>query len=85
MNASHTLTASASSGTGDIKCTSSPNKAAIWLDGKDTGKVCTSVLHVIPAGVHTITLKLTGYKDASGQVTVIAGQLVNFHRDLEEE
>ena len=84
MNSSHNLTASATSAVGDIKVTSSPNKAAIWLDGQDTGKVCTSVLHNIPAGVHTITLKLAGYKDASGQVTVVSGQLVNFHRDLQE-
>ncbi len=84
MNTSHNLTASATSNLGSINITSKPSGATIYLDGQDSGHVTPDTLTNITAGTHTITLKKKNFKDATGQVEVIAGQTVNFHLELQK-
>ena len=54
------------------------------MDGQDTGHTTPDILTNITVGTHTITLKKKNFKDATGQVEVIAGQTVNFHRDMQK-
>ncbi|WP_220681271.1 DUF3344 domain-containing protein [Methanofollis formosanus] len=59
---------------GCIEVTSTPEGAAIFLDGEDTSKATNTVLEDIPAGEHVVTLKLENYADASTPVTVVEGE-----------
>lgn len=59
--------------TGSIKFVSVPSNAEIFIDSVDQGVKTLFTASGIPAGVHTFTLKLAGYNDASGSVTVVAG------------
>lgn len=59
--------------TGKIYASSSPRGAQIWLDNVNTGLVTSSYVQNVPAGTHTVTLKLKGYQDATKTVTVKAG------------
>lgn len=67
---------------GSIAVTSVPAGAAIYLDGTDTGTVTNGTLTAVPAGSHNVTVTLAGYKSASSQVTVVAGQTATAHFDL---
>ena len=60
--------------TGSIAITSTPEGAAVWLDGTDTGLVTGCTLPDVPAGDHVVTLKHDGYADASTPVTVTEGE-----------
>ncbi len=63
--------------TGSISFASSPSGADIYLDGTlKTAKTPTTITGV-SAGSHTYILSLTGYNDATGTVTVTAGQTSN--------
>ena len=46
----------------------------IYLDGSSTGQTTNSLLNGINPGTHSILLNLTGYYNASQQVTVTSGQ-----------
>ncbi len=60
--------------TGSISFVSSPSGADIYLDGTlQTAKTPATITNVT-AGSHTYKLSLTGYTDATGTVTVVAGQ-----------
>ena len=52
---------------GSINAVSVPEGAAIWMDGKDTGKKTDHLMDVL-AGEHEVTLKLDGYKDVRKKV-----------------
>jgi uncharacterized protein YkwD len=68
------LTASVTAATtGTISVSSSPSRATILLDSSSTGKTTSATLKNVPAGTHTITLKLSGYQDLSKTVQVRAG------------
>jgi len=63
-----------SSSTGNISFVSSPSGADIYLDNVlQTPKTPATITNV-PAGNHSYLLRLSGYSDATGTVTVTAGQ-----------
>lgn len=56
--------------TGTMTVTSTPPGARVFMAGQDTGKVTPATITGVPTGENRqITLKLTGYEDASEQVT----------------
>ena len=55
---------------GSIVVTSSPDGAAIFLDGVDTGEVTNATLTNVPVGTHTVRVELEGYQAAEETVTV---------------
>jgi hypothetical protein len=60
--------------TGSISFSSTPSGADIYLDGTlQTTKTPATIIN-ISAGSYTYTLRLTGYTDATGTVTITAGQ-----------
>ena len=61
--------------TGSISFTSTPPDADIYLDGTLVAMTPVTVTGV-SAGIHNYLLQLSGYSDAAGTVTVIAGQIV---------
>ncbi|MCK9306535.1 MAG: DUF3344 domain-containing protein [Methanoculleus sp.] len=77
--ASFTLTEPA----GSIVVTSSPEGAAIFLDGAETGEVTDATLMNVPVGTHTVRVSLDGYLDAEETVTVAAGAIAAVHVDLD--
>ncbi len=60
--------------TGSITFTSTPSAANIYIDNiLQTPKTPATITNV-PAGSHTYIIRLSGYNDATGSVSVIAGQ-----------
>jgi hypothetical protein len=59
--------------TGSISFSSVPSGADIYLDAVNQGIITPATLTKVSTGSHSYTLKLTGYEDASGTVTVTAG------------
>ena len=59
--------------TGTINVRSTPDGAAIWLDGLNTGKVTNAILTGVAPGSHTVILVKEGYVDYPATVTVQAG------------
>lgn len=68
-----TAVCTAATTTGKIYASSSPRGAQIWLDNVNTGLVTSSYIQNVPVGTHTVTLKLSGYQDATKTVQVKAG------------
>ena len=68
--------------TGSIQFVSVPVGAEVFIDGSDQGVRTPFTVTNIPAGDHTFTLKLAGYNDASGSVTVIGGSTVQVYMAL---
>ncbi len=63
--------------TGSIAFTSTPSAANIYIDNiLQTPKTPATITNV-PAGSHTYIIRLSGYNDATGSVTVTAGQTTN--------
>ena len=60
---------------GIVTLRSTPSGAAIWVDGK-WSKLNTDVRAKIPAGKHTITLKLDSYVDAAKEIEVLPGKVL---------
>ena len=69
--------------TGFIEVNSTPDNAAIWLDG-DSTDYFTDHLLTVPIGDHTVKLTLEGYKDWETAVTVSEGQTETIDATLEE-
>jgi len=68
---------------GSIYVTSVPAGATIFLDNNNTGVVTNGTLTDIPAGNHTVMVKLAGYYDStSSEVTVIGSQTATAHFNL---
>ena len=67
---------------GSIKITSEPAGAAIWLDGKNTGKKTPEILENVASGKHTVQLVLDGYTVYKGNVTVPSGGHTDVARTL---
>ena len=63
--------------TGSILLQSAPNGAQIFLSGENTNKVTPSVLDSIKEGSQQFTLRLSGYKDTTFNVTIIKDQQVS--------
>lgn len=68
--------------TGSIQFVSLPVGAEVFLDGADQGVKTPVTITNISSGAHTFTLKLAGYNDASGSVTVIGGSTVQVYMEL---
>lgn len=60
---------------GSIYVTSNPAGAQIWLDGANKNLTTPDTLENVAEGVHTVTLKLTDYKDTTFSISVSAGQM----------
>lgn len=69
--------------TGDVFVASEPAGAAIFLDGRDTGKKTPELLAGLPAGRHRLLLRRGKELGASRDVEVKARDLVNLHLPLE--
>jgi uncharacterized protein YkwD len=67
-------TVGAATTSGYLYVSSSPRGAQIWLDNASTGKITSAYIMNVPAGRHTVTLKLAGYQDKSQTVQVTAGR-----------
>jgi hypothetical protein len=63
--------------TGDINFVSTPAGAEIFIYGADQGVKTPNTATNVPAGDLAYVLKLAGYNDYSGTVSVIAGQTAN--------
>ena len=67
-----------------LSVASTPAGAIIVIDGKDTGKLTPSRLALAKAGTHAVTLRRSGYLDASTSVNVQAGQASNLNLQLKQ-
>ncbi len=67
---------------GNINFVSSPSGAYIFLDNILQAGITPATITSVPAGSHSYLLRLSGYNDAVGTVTVIAGQTVNVSATL---
>ena len=65
-----------SNNAGSLFITSTPQGAAIKLDGTETGLVTPDTLIPVAAGEHNITLSLANYRDTTITTTVVAKSLV---------
>jgi hypothetical protein len=68
--------------TGAVNVTSNPAGADVLLDGQFVGN-CPAVLKLVP-GKHTVTVKMSGYKDWSREITVQSGSEVQLTATLEK-
>lgn len=60
---------------GSIYLTSNPAGAQIWLDNSNTNLVTPDTVENVAEGVHTVTLKLTEYRDTTFSISVTSGQM----------
>ena len=63
--------------TATVSVTSDPAGVAIWIDGKDTGKVTPAQISVEKAGNHAFLFKKAGYLDETTSANLQVGQ--TFH------
>lgn len=68
--------------TGNIQFVSVPSNAEIFMDGVDQGFKTPFTVTDIPAGVHTFALKLAGFNDTAGSVTVVGGSTIPVYAEL---
>jgi hypothetical protein len=59
--------------TGNLQVSSSPSGAAVYVDGNYFGHTPTTVGNLAP-GSHSVSLRLSGYQEWTGTVTISAGQ-----------
>ena len=62
--------------TGSVRVLSSPSGAEIYLDDEYRGTTPTTVT-AVPAGNHTLEVRVSGYERWSAPVTVSAGSMAN--------
>jgi len=62
---------------GLVFLSSTPHPAQVFIDGKQNQKATNTHL-TLQAGIHTITLKRTGYRDWQRSITVSGGQVVSY-------
>ncbi len=62
---------------------SNPTNAAIYLDGKNTGKKTSDTLDWLSPGKNKITLKLELYEDTTEVVNIVKGRSSNLFIDFE--
>jgi serine/threonine-protein kinase len=60
----------------DVK--SIPPNAAIWVDGKDTGKSTPAQIIIAEKGVHTVEVRKAGFKEESVSTSLAEGQTYSF-------
>jgi len=62
---------------GFITLAGTPSGAAVWINGRDTGKV-TPIEFMVEPGTQSIALRKAGYLDATTELKVAAGQSANY-------
>jgi len=60
--------------TATVSVTSDPAGAAVWMDGKDTGRVTPAQISVDKPGNHSFTFKKQGYLDEAATANLQIGQ-----------
>ena len=60
--------------TAAVSVTSDPSGAAIWMDGRDTGRVTPAQISVDKPGNHSFVFKKQGYLDESATTNLQVGQ-----------
>lgn len=83
VNKSITLTKQIN--TGSLSLQSTPGGAKIFLEGVNSNKVTPSNIDNLEEGSHQVTLKLTGYKDTTFNVTIIKNQQVSKNITLTQQ
>jgi len=68
--------------TGSIVFVSTPPGAGVFLDGADQTSRTPIQIFNIPAGKHAFMLKLAGFNDTTGEVTVTGGGTVQAYANL---
>lgn len=68
--------------TGTVNVTSNPDGADVYADGQFVGN-CPAVLKLKP-GKHTVTVKLSGHRDWSREISVESGSEVRLTATLEQ-
>ena len=68
-------------GSGSLSVTTTPAGASVFIDGVQRG-VSPATIPGLPAGSHTVLLKLDGYQDLSTPVTITAGTTSEFSTGL---
>jgi len=66
---------------GYLSVTSYPSGALVSVDGNDAGTTPTLPMQV-PAGNHSLTLRMDGYRDYRYNISVNGGESTPFHADL---
>lgn len=60
---------------GSLEITSNPSGAKVYIDDKDTGKYTPASVLNLAVGNHSYKLTMSGYQDATGKFTIIAGTI----------
>ncbi|HWX53507.1 MAG TPA: protein kinase [Verrucomicrobiae bacterium] len=60
-----------------IDVNSTPQNAAIWIDGRDTGKTTPAQI-VVEKGVHKVAVRKPGFKDEIASPSLAEGQIYSF-------
>ncbi len=69
---------------GTLFVTSVPVSARILLDGEDTGLITPALLEELAPGAHSLVLRLEGFKEASFELEVSAGDTAKREIELKE-
>jgi serine/threonine protein kinase len=68
--------------TATVSVTSDPAGVAIWMDGKDTGRVTPAQISVDKAGNHSFVFKKQGYLDEATSANLQVGQTIHLSPSL---
>jgi hypothetical protein len=68
-------------GTGSLSVTTKPPWARITVDGIPAG-ASPATIPGLSAGMHNLTITMTGYEDLSTQVNIVAGQTMDYSTTL---
>lgn len=66
-----------------VSLTSTPSGSAIWMDGKNTGRVTPAQFSVDKPGSHTFVFKKQGYLDQTASANLEVGQTSNLSAMLQ--
>jgi eukaryotic-like serine/threonine-protein kinase len=66
---------------GFLTLAGSPSGAAVFINGRDTGKV-TPIEFLVEPGTQSIALRKSGYLDATTELKLVAGQSANYAPSL---
>jgi len=78
----HTITALLKQG-GQLKITSSPSGATIWIDTKPIGQT-PMMEKVLTVGTYNVEVELNGYHREKRSITIKGGRPIAIHLDLEK-
>jgi len=67
---------------GSVSFVSYPAGAEVFMDGVDQGVKTPAIVTNVPAGSHAYVLKLAGYQDYQGIITVLESQTVGTSANL---